>query len=186
MAKLYFRYGAMGSSKTANALMTHFNYLERGKKAILIKPRIENRDGIRTISSRIGLSEECLFINELTQELLEKTDAIIVDEAQFLTKDEINQLTDIVDELEIPVLCYGLRSDFLGNFFEGSHRLMEIADSIEEIKTVCFCGKKAIMNARIDQYGKVLKAGNQVMLGSNESYISLCRKHWKLGVTSKE
>lgn len=187
MAKLYFKYGAMGSSKTANALMVRYNYLERGKNPLLLKPKLENRDGERTIKSRIGLEAECRYIEDVLPELKNKEeiaknryDAIIVDEAQFLTKEQVDSLSDIVDFLEIPVLCYGLRTDFQGNLFEGSERLMELADSIEEIKTVCWCGKKAIFNARTHN-GKIVRDGAQVMMGGNESYISLCRKHYKEG-----
>ena len=186
MAKLFFKYGAMGSSKTANALMVRYNYIERGKNVMLLKPKIENRDGEKIIRSRIGLEAECMFVEDVINEFLEnwnyagKYDAIIVDEAQFLTKEQVDTLSDIVDKCDIPVMCFGLRTDFLGNFFEGSKRLMEIADSIEEIKTVCWCGRKATFNARIS-YGKIVREGEQVVMGGNESYIALCRKHYKTG-----
>ena len=180
MAKLYFRYGAMGSSKTANAIMVQYNYRERGQSALLVKPAMENRDGERIIASRSGLSAPCLFIEELTLEEAERHDCIIVDEAQFLTKAQVELLTQIVDELNVPVVAYGLRADFRGNLFEGSHWLLAWADSIEEIKTVCWCGKKATCNARILN-GRVIKQGEQIQLGGNESYTALCRKHWKSG-----
>lgn len=181
MAKLYFRYGAMGSSKTANALMVRHNYAEKHQNAVLLKPALENRDGARKIRSRIGLEADC----ELVEEFLEKRDfsgidAVIVDECQFLTSAQVNQLSDIVDFEGIPVLCYGLRTDFMGNFFEGSKRLMEIADVIEEVPTVCWCGKRAQFNARVCN-GKIVHEGEQIMMGGNESYISLCRKHYKMG-----
>ena len=144
MAKLVFNYGAMGSSKTANALMVRYNYMERGKKVLLLKPKIENRDGEKIIRSRIGLEAECEYVEDVIEEPeyngLSEYDAIIVDEAQFLTGKQVDRLSDIVDNFDIPVLCFGLRADFRGNFFSGSQRLMEIADSIEEIKTICWCG----------------------------------------------
>lgn len=187
MAKLYFRYGAMGSSKTANALMVRYNYIEKNQNVVMLKPKVENRDGVKTIKSRIGLSAECEFVEDFIESFDEKTSqnyhAIIVDEAQFMTKEQVDFLSDIVDLHNIPVLCYGLRTDFQGNFFEGSKRLMEIADVIEEIPTVCWCGKRAQFNARVID-GKIVREGEQVMLGGNETYISLCRKHYKTGKLS--
>ena len=182
MAKLYFRYGAMGSSKTANAVMVAFNYQERGQTALLVKPRLDNRDGGRLVASRCGLSAPCEFVEELTLEKAQRFDCIIVDEAQFLTKKQVELLVSIVDEANIPVICYGLRADFQGNLFEGSHWLLAWADSIEEIKTVCWCGRKATYNARLWN-GKVTKEGAQIQLGGNESYVALCRRHWAEGKT---
>ena len=184
MAKLYFRYGAMGSSKTANAIMVRYNYIERGKKALILKPRLEKRDGDNMVASRCGLKAECSYIEDIEQIDLSIYDCVIVDEAQFLTKAQVSMLVDIADNLNIPVICYGLRADFQGNLFEGSTWLMAWADTIEEIKTVCWCGRKAIWNARISN-GKVVKTGEQIMLGGNESYVALCRKHWMLGEISK-
>ena len=180
MAKLYFRYGAMGSSKTANAIMVQYNYQERGQRALMVKPQLDTRDGDRVVGSRSGLRAPCIFMEELTRDLAAEYDCIIVDEAQFLTKAQVELLVSIVDELNIPVVAYGLRADFQGNLFEGSLWLLAWADSIEEVKTVCWCGKKATWNARILD-GKVVKEGEQVMLGGNESYTALCRKHWGLG-----
>ncbi len=180
MAKLYFRYGAMGSSKTANAIMVQYNYHERGQKVLMVKPQMENRDGARTVLSRSGLSTECVFMEELPGLPIEEYDCVIVDEAQFLTKDQVAFLVHIVDDLNIPVIAYGLRADFQGNFFEGSMWLMAWADTIEEIKTICWCGKKAICNARVFN-GKVVKEGDQILLGGNGQYVSLCRKHWARG-----
>jgi thymidine kinase len=180
MAKLYFRYGAMGSSKTANAIMVQYNYAERGQSALMVKPKLDNRDGERIVASRSGLSAPCIYMEELTLEVAERYDCVIVDEAQFLTRSQVELLTTIVDELNVPVIAYGLRADFQGKLFEGSHWLLAWADSLEEIKTVCWCGKKATYNARICN-GKVVKEGEQVMLGGNESYTALCRKHWKMG-----
>ena len=189
MAKLVFNYGAMGSSKTANALMVRYNYMERGKKVLLLKPKIENRDGEKIIRSRIGLEAECEYVEDVIEEPayngLSEYDAIIVDEAQFLTGKQVDRLSDIVDNFDIPVLCFGLRADFRGHFFSGSQRLMEIADSIEEIKTICWCGRKATFNARL-KAGKVIYTGQQVMMGGNESYIALCRKHYKEGKLKEE
>ena len=180
MSKLYFRYGAMGSSKTANAIMVQYNYQERGQNALMLKPQLDNRDGERVVGSRSGLSAPCRFVEELDAIDLSAYDCVIIDEAQFLSKAQVKKLVDIVDEMDIPVICYGLRADFQGNLFEGSHWLMAWADSIEEIKTVCWCGRKAIMNARVAG-GKVVKSGEQIVLGGNESYVALCRKHWARG-----
>jgi thymidine kinase len=180
MAKLFFRYGAMGSSKTANAIMVQYNYHERGQKALMVKPKIDTRDGARVVASSSGLTTPCIFMEELTDEVAKEYDCILVDEAQFLTKAQVELLVYIVDVLRIPVIAYGLRADFRGNLFEGSQWLLAWADSIEEIKTVCWCGKKATFNARV-QDGKVVKAGDQIMLGGNESYTALCRKHWAEG-----
>lgn len=185
MAKLYFRYGAMGSSKTANAIMVRYNYLERGQKCIMLKPRLDTRDGARQVVSRSGLAADCFYMEEIDEIDLTGTDCIIVDEAQFLTKEQVEKLADIVDEKNIPVIAYGLRADFRGELFEGSRWLLAWADTIEEIKTVCWCGRKATYNARLFN-GKVIKTGEQIMLGGNESYIALCRRHWKNGETGEE
>ncbi len=141
---------------------------------------MENRDGERIIASRSGLQAPCVFIEELTLEEAKKHDCIIVDEAQFLSKSQVQLLVDIVDVAGVPVVAYGLRADFKGELFEGSHWLLAWADSIEEVKTVCWCGKKATYNARIYN-GKVVKEGAQIQLGGNESYTALCRKHWASG-----
>ena len=180
MAKLYFRYGAMGSSKTANAIMVQYNYAERGQRALMLKPCLDNRDGEKTVGSRSGLTAPCRYVEELDEIDVSGYDCLIVDEAQFLTKAQVERLVRIVDDEGIPVICYGLRADFQGNLFEGSTWLMAWADSIEEIKTVCWCGRKATMNARV-MGGKVVKAGEQIVLGGNESYVALCRKHWAKG-----
>ena len=181
MAKLYFRYGAMGSSKTANAIMVQYNYRERGQNALMLKPRLDTRDGERVVGSRSGLTAPCRFVEELGEIDLRQYDCVIVDEAQFLKKAQVEKLVEIVDDLNIPVICYGLRADFQGNLFEGSQWLMAWADTIEEIKTVCWCGRKATYNARV-QDGRVVKAGEQIMLGGNESYVALCRRHWARGI----
>ena len=180
MAKLYFRYGAMGSSKTANAIMVQYNYHERGQNALMLKPRLDDRDGVRRVVSRSGLSAPCYFVEELDDIDLSRYDCVIVDEAQFMTKAQVEKLTRIVDEMNIPVICYGLRADFQGNLFEGSHWLLAWADTIEEIKTVCWCGRKATYNTRVID-GRVAREGAQIMLGGSESYVALCRMHWKKG-----
>ena len=180
MAKLYFRYGAMGSSKTANAVMVQYNYRERGQQVLMLKPKLENRDGATIVRSRCGLEAQCRFVEELPTLSLDGIACVIVDEAHFLTRAQVRMLVDIVDELGIPVICYGLRTDFRGELFEGSRELLCWADTIEEIKTVCWCGRKATFNARV-QDGRIVREGEQILLGGNSQYISLCRKHWKSG-----
>ena len=184
MAKLYFRYGVMGSSKSANALMVRYNYEERGQSALMVKPAIDQREGTQVVNSRIGLSFPCVWFEELeqmTHPAIKRHQCIIVDEAQFLTHAQVDYLTEIVDELNVPVICYGLRADFSGRLFPGSEALLACADIIEEVKTICWCGKKATFNARFDENGKVLKEGEQVVLGANDKYIGLCRRHWMEG-----
>ncbi len=183
MAKLYFRYGAMGSSKTANVLMVDYNYHERGKKALLVKPRVDSRDGHCTIKSRMGLRKVCSFLDDLvtmSDEKIRKYDCILVDEAQFASKAQVEFLVHIVDDLNIPVIAYGLRADFQNNLFEGSMWLLAWADTIEEVKTVCWCGRKATCNARVSN-DRVVREGEQVVLGGNDCYTALCRKHHKEG-----
>lgn len=188
MAKLYFRYGAMGSSKTANALMVRFNYIEKGRSVLMLKSGSDTRDGKDIISSRIGLSVECInaekyldnidkMYGKSAEDFSIGYDVIIVDEVQFLSEGYIEILAYIVDRSQIPVICYGLKTDFTGHLFEGSMRLLELADVIEEIPTICWCGKKAHFNARVIN-GSIVKNGKQIMLGGNESYVSLCRKHY--------
>lgn len=186
MAKLYFKYGAMGSSKTAQALIAKFNYEERNMKVWLIKPSTDVRDGSSVIRSRIGIKDTADNILPDTS-LLERflmfdhnsIDVIIADECQFFEKKQIEELRTIVDDYSVPVLCFGLRTDFLTHMFPGSHRLFELADSITEIKTICDCGQKASVNARIDDSGKVITSGDQVCLGGNDRYIAMCHKCWR-------
>ena len=187
MAKLYFKYGAMGSSKSAQALITKFNYEELGMSVWLIKPSTDTRDGADLIRSRIGLEQRARIITpeqNITEEYHKAGPhtVIIADEAQFFTPAQIDQLRDLVDEEDLPVLCFGLRTDFLTHFFPGAARLMELADSITEIKTVCACGRKATVNARIDGQGHVVTEGSQVFLGGNDSYVSMCHKCWKAAI----
>ena len=184
MAKLYFKYGAMGSSKSAQALITKFNYEELGMSVWLIKPSTDTRDGADIIKSRIGLECRAQIITPEQDIVAEyrkagRHDVIITDEAQFFTPEQIDQLRTLVDEENLPVLCFGLCTDFLTHFFPGARRLMELADSLTEIKTVCACGRKATVNARIDGQGRVITEGAQVFLGGNDSYIAICHKCWK-------
>ena len=191
MAKLYFKYGAMGSSKSAQALITQFNYEELGMTVWLIKPSTDTRDGADVIKSRIGLERKATVITpelDIKEEYSKhiRTDVIIADESQFFTPEQIDQLRDIVDEQDVPVLCFGLRTDFLTHFFPGAERLMELTDSITEIKTVCSCGRKATVNARIDAEGRIVTEGSQVMLGGNDSYMAMCHKCWKEKIKEQE
>ncbi|MBP3623219.1 MAG: thymidine kinase [Oscillospiraceae bacterium] len=191
MAKLYFKYGAMGSSKTAQALITRFNYMELGMSVWLIKPSVDTRDGADVIKSRIGLEARAQVITPEQDIIAEYQkqpghDVIIADEAQFFTPAQIDQLRQLVDEEDIPVLCFGLRTDFLTHFFPGAQRLMELADSLTEIKTVCACGRKATVNARIDASGRIITQGDQVFLGGNDSYVAMCHKCWKQRIREQE
>ena len=191
MAKLYFKYGAMGSSKTAQALITRFNYMELGMSVWLIKPSVDTRDGADVIKSRIGLEARAQVITPEQDIIAEYQkqpghDVIIADEAQFFTPAQIDQLRQLVDEEDIPVLCFGLRTDFLTHFFPGAQRLMELADSLTEIKTVCACGRKATVNARIDATGRIITQGDQVFLGGNDSYVAMCHKCWKQRIREQE
>ena len=188
MAKLYFKYGAMGSSKTAQALITKYNYEENDMKVWLIKPSADTRDGAAVLRSRIGLEATVEVIPpevdihaRFLGSRVRRCDVIIVDECQFLTEAQIDQLRAIVDEQSIPVLCFGLRTDFLTRLFPGSRRLMELADVIEEIKTMCDCGAKATVNARISD-GYIVTEGAQVVLGGNDSYIAMCHRCYVNGI----
>ena len=191
MAKLYFKYGAMGSSKSAQALITKFNYEEKGMSVWLIKPGTDTRDGADIIRSRIGLSQKAQIIQPdesiiKAYEGAGNYDVIIADEAQFMTPDQIDELRTLVDEEDLPVLCFGLKTDFQTHFFPGSRRLMELADSITEIKTICECGRKATVNARFDDNGRVITEGDQVVLGGNDRYTAMCYKCWKERIKSQE
>ncbi len=191
MSKLYFKYGAMGSSKTANALITKFNYEERGMKVWLIKPSVDTRDGAETVRSRIGLEEKATVITPADDlfalfEAHREYHVVIADECQFFTPLQVDQLRRIVDKFDIPVLCFGLRTDFLTHLFPGSSRLFEVADSISEIKTICSCGNKAIVNARIDGNGHVVTRGGQILIGGNDSYVAMCHACWKKAIESEK
>ena len=188
MAKLYFKYGAMGSSKTAQALITKYNYEENDMKTWLIKPSADTRDGVQILRSRIGLAAtvevippEADILALFQANKLGKCNVIIVDECQFLTEAQIDQLRTIVNDHNIPVMCFGLRTDFQTHLFPGSRRLMEVADTIQEIKTICDCGAKATVNARIND-GYIVTEGAQVVLGGNDSYIAMCHKCYIRGI----
>ena len=188
MAKLYFKYGAMGSSKTAQALITKYNYEENDMKVWLLKPSADTRDGASILRSRIGLEAEveiatpdANIYDRYVAEHVGKCDAVIVDECQFLTSEQIDQLRAIVDDFNVPVMCFGLRTDFRTHLFPGSLRLMELADAIEEIKTMCDCGTKATVNARIND-GYIVTEGAQVVLGGNDCYIAMCHRCYIRGI----
>ena len=191
MAKLYFKYGAMGSSKSAQALITQFNYEELGMTVWLIKPSTDTRDGADIIRSRIGLQRSAQIITP-EQNILEEyrkigaRSVVIADEAQFFTPEQIDQLRELVDSEDVPVLCFGLRTDFLTHFFPGARRLLEIADEFSEIKTMCECGRKATVNARIDGNGKIVTDGAQIFLGGNDSYVAMCHKCWTDRIREQE
>ena len=184
MAKLYFKYGAMGSSKTAQALVTKYNYEERNMKVLFLKPSTDTRDGADIVRSRIGLESKAVVLTpeedayKLYAEHYRDCKAVIVDECQFLTPEQVDQLAMITIDFDVAVLCFGLRTDFQTHFFPGSRRLMEIAESISEIKSVCDCGAKATVNARLDENGDVVFEGDQVVLGGNDRYHAMCRKCW--------
>ena len=189
MAKLYFKYGAMGSSKTAQALITKYNYEENDMNVWLLKPSADTRDGVNILKSRIGLQAEVEIASpdvDIYQRYQEgfagNCNAVIVDEAQFLTPAQIDQLRAIVDDFNVPVMCFGLRTDFQTKLFPGSMRLMELADTIQEIKTICDCSAKATVNARIDADGYIVTEGAQVVLGGNDSYIAMCHRCYKKGI----
>lgn len=193
MAKLYFYYSAMNAGKSTALLQAAYNYCERGMKPLLLTPRLNTRDGIGRIASRIGLQSDAVSFDpsDSLLEICQRQHAqdalacVFVDEAQFLTKKHVFELGEIADAVRIPVLAYGLRTDFQGNLFEGSQYLLAWADVISEIKTVCHCGRKATMVLRIDADGRPLRAGSQIKVGGNESYVSVCRSHFKQGIAEK-
>lgn len=187
MAKLYFYYSAMNAGKTTNLLQSSYNYAERGMNTLVLKPRIDNRAGESRVRSRIGLEADAIDVGpevDLRQLVVREggeqvVHCVLVDEAQFLSAQQVGQLTEVVDTLDIPVLAYGLRTDFLGELFEGAKLLLALADELREIKTVCHCGRKAIMTVRFDGKGRPMRAGDQIQIGGNETYISMCRRHFK-------
>ena len=188
MAKLYFHYGAMNAGKSTILLQAAHNYTERGMKVLLLKPAIDNRDSeTGEIVSRIGIRKQAVAfqsgdnLEQYISDHVQQNDlhCIFIDEAQFLTKDQVWQISVIADRMSLPVICYGLRTDFQGNLFEGSAALLALADNVREIKTLCWCGRKATMNLRTNAAGMPVKEGAQVEIGGNERYISLCRQHWR-------
>jgi len=190
MAKLYFYYSAMNAGKTTTLLQSSYNYHERGMDTLLFTPVFDDRFEPGKIASRIGLANDAISFDhsfnffdyvEGARKTLPKLKCILIDEAQFLKKEQVLQLTQIVDQLKLPVLTYGLRTDFLGEVFEGSRYLLSWAEELTEIKTICHCGSKATMNARIDAQGKIVREGKQIEIGGNDRYIALCRKHYFAG-----
>ncbi|RKF19663.1 thymidine kinase [Alginatibacterium sediminis] len=192
MASLYFKYAAMNSGKSTQLIQAHFNYLERGLKPIAYIPLIDNRAGKGKIKARIGLeleaysfsASEDLYEHIKQQAINTQVDVVIVDEGQFLNREQVYQLAKIVDELGLPVMVYGLKTDFQANLFEGAYHLLCLADKVEELKTICWCGNKAHFNARVNDLGQVLREGEQIEIGGNERYIALCRKHFMSGQAS--
>jgi len=190
MAKLHFYYSAMNAGKTTTLLQSSYNYQERGMNTLVFSPSVDNRYETGLVTSRIGLQTEAVIFGENTDILSEVRSrclhdetikCVLVDEAQFMTKNQVYQLCQITDDMGIPALAYGLRSDFLGEPFEGSMYLLAWADTIIEIKTICHCGRKATMNMRIDACGAPVREGNQVEIGGNDRYVSVCRLHYRLG-----
>ncbi|MEE2685410.1 MAG: thymidine kinase [Planctomycetota bacterium] len=193
MAKLYFYYSAMNAGKSTTLLQSSYNYHERGMRTLILVPDIDTRDDQETVTSRIGLSAEAttFHLADNVYKMVEQQhqqqplDCVLVDEAQFLTREQVRQISDVSDQLDIPVLTYGLRTDFQGKLFEGSEQLLAWADNLVEIKTICHCGRKATMVLRIGEDGQVIKQGAQVKIGGNELYVSVCRKHFKTGMAER-
>ncbi|HEY2455151.1 MAG TPA: thymidine kinase [Scandinavium sp.] len=187
MAQLYFYYSAMNAGKSTALLQSSYNYQERGMRALVYTAEIDDRFGAGKVSSRIGLSSPAKLFNQQTslfddiaaENTREPIHCVLVDESQFLTRDQVYALSEVVDELDIPVLCYGLRTDFRGELFIGSQYLLSWSDKLVELKTICFCGRKASMVLRLDQEGRPYNEGEQVVIGGNERYVSVCRKHYK-------
>ena len=193
MAKLYFYYSAMNAGKTTTLLQAAYNYYERGMDTLILKPSLDDRHNTDVVRSRIGLETNAVSFNacddllELTETRNQKStlNCLLLDEAQFLTKSQVFELGEIVDKLKIPVLAYGLRTDFKGELFEGSLHLLAWSDELIEIKTVCHCGKKAIMVLRLDENGVPLNSGKQIQIGGNDNCVSVCRKHFKSAERTK-
>lgn len=187
MAQLYFYYSAMNAGKSTALLQSSYNYQERGMRTVVYTAEIDDRFGAGKVSSRIGLSSPARLFNPKTdlfedirsEHAKQPIHCVLVDESQFLTREQVHELSEVVDELDIPVLCYGLRTDFRGELFAGSQYLLAWSDKLVELKTICFCGRKASMVLRLDQAGKPYADGEQVVIGGNERYVSVCRKHYK-------
>lgn len=190
MAKLYFNYSTMNAGKSTLLLQAAYNYRERGMQTYLLTAQMDTRAGQGKIASRIGIEEKADTFNpheDMFQKVKKQLDqgpvaCIFIDEAQFLTKDQVWALARAVDNLDIPIMCYGLRVDFMGELFPGSAALLALADEMREVRTICYCGKKATMVVRFDSNGKAVTAGDQVQIGGNETYLSLCRKHYRAAV----
>jgi thymidine kinase len=187
MSKVYFYYSAMNAGKSTVLLQSSYNYQERGMRTLLFMPAMDTRAGVGRIESRIGLGSDAIsllagddLLATVSKEHGEMPVAcVLVDEAQFLTRDQVRQATDIADTLKIPVLCYGLRTDFQGRLFPGSAELLAVADNLIELKTICHCGRKATMNLRVSAEGAAVKVGAQVEIGGNDRYVAMCRRHFK-------
>jgi thymidine kinase len=188
MAKVYFYYSAMNAGKSTMLLQSSYNYRERGMRTLLFLPALDNRDGQGRIRSRIGLDSPAIPLQPgddllqrvRTEHTVDEVSCVLIDEAQFLTPVQVRQLTDVADLLGIPVLCYGLRTDFQGHLFPGSAELLALADDLSELKTICHCGRKATMNLRIGADGRAVKVGAQVEIGGNDRYVAMCRRHFKV------
>jgi thymidine kinase len=193
LAKLFFYYSTMNAGKSTILLQSSYNYRERGMHTLVLAPEIDDRFGIGKVSSRIGLQCDAetfspntnLFRLVQKEHEREAIHCVLIDESQFLTKLQVRQLSDVCDELDIPVLAYGLRTDFQGNLFEGSQQLMAWADTLNEVKTICHCGRKATMVLRLDGNGRPVREGEQIQIGGNERYVSVCRKHFKKGLADR-
>lgn len=193
MAQLYYRYSTMNAGKSIELIKVAYNYEERGKRVLTLAPSVDDRYGMGLITSRIGLQREAVIVNDDTNILDlfiernddKKIDCILLDECQFLKKHHVEELVEIVDSYDVPVLAYGLKNDFRNELFEGSYYMLIYADKIEEIKTICWCGRKATMVARVVD-GKIVKQGRQIQIGGNEMYVSLCRKHYNDGRTGSD
>lgn len=193
MASLHFYYSTMNAGKSAALIQSNYNYIERGMKTLVLKPAIDTREGKAVIRSRTGSEVECVTFSP-TDDLYTyvvkhrdqlKQGAVFIDEAQFMTPEQVKQLAMVVDYLEIPVIAYGLRTDFQGKLFPGSAALFELANKLIQMKTICWCGKAATMVLRVDEKGYVVREGNQIQVGGNDSYISVCRNHFTLGKTHR-
>lgn len=192
MSKLYFYYSAMNAGKSTVLLQASYNYQERGMRTLLFAPVVDQRAGIGRIASRIGLEADAnpfsntddLYKNIVAEHVDKPLSCVLIDEAQFLTRKQVEQLCRVADELDIPVLCYGLRTDFQAQLFEGSAALLALADDLIELKTICHCGRKATMNLRVGPDGKGLKDGEQIEIGGNERYVAMCREHYREALSS--
>lgn len=193
MAKIYFYYAAMNAGKSTVLLQSSYNYRERGMRTLLFTPSIDTRYGTGRIESRIGLRSSAISLGAFddilvrvrTEHTAQPVACVLVDEVQFLTRDQVWQLSDVADDLDIPVLCYGLRTDFQGNLFPGSATLLGIADDLSELKTICHCGRKATMNVRIAPDGRAVQEGAQVVIGGDDRYVTMCRRHFKEALAGK-
>ena len=192
-SKLYFYYSAMNAGKSTILLQSSYNYHERGMNTLILLPEIDTRDKAGKVTSRIGIEADAITFNTAdnlfnvtnNEHIQSPIHCVLVDEAQFLTRKQVRQLSDVCDQLNIPVLAYGLRTDFQGNLFEGSAQLLAWADNVDEIKTICHCGRKATMVLRIDSNGRAIKDGQQIQIGGNDRYVSVCRQHFKEGMSER-